>query len=208
MDRTALTIESYDGCAATYARTFRDFALYEAPRRTFAALLSDGARVLDLGCGPGTGSAYLRDLGRGFVFEGCDLSSEMITLARREIPDGTFLVHDLRDPWPFRGPYDAILASFCIVHLDPAETAAFLDRLVEVGRPGTHLALSWIEGSGSVVDSASFSDGRRFWYCRHQGADLRRRLESTGWYILRELSIDYSNPDGSVEPEGFLFARL
>jgi SAM-dependent methyltransferase len=209
MDRTTETIAAYDATAEAYARTFRDFALYQAPRREFASLLDDGARILDLGCGPGTSSAYLRDLHRGFVLEGCDLSADMLAVARREVSEARFHVQDLRQPWSssIAGPYDALVASFCIVHLDPAETAAFLDRLPSLCRDGSLLFLSWIEGTGSGFEHASFGGEQRFWYCRHEGQALGLRLERTGWQILRQLRVRYPNPDGTFDPEGFVFAR-
>jgi hypothetical protein len=36
---------------------------------------------------------------------------------------------------------------------------------------------------------------------------LRDHLERSGWQIARELRVDYPNPDGSLDPEAFLFAR-
>jgi SAM-dependent methyltransferase len=208
MDRTAETIASYDDCAVTYARTFRRFPLYEEPRRQFASLLSDGARIVDLGCGPGTSSAYLRDLRRGFVLDGCDLSPEMISVARREVPEARFNIQDLRQPWTsLRGPYDALVASFCIVHLDAVETDAFIDRLPSLCRDGSLLFLSWIEGSGSGFEHTSFGGPRRFWYCRHEGHALRSRLERGGWELLRHMRVRYLNPDGTFDPESFFFAR-
>ncbi len=206
-DRTDETVAAYDACAARYAEKFTDFALYEAPRRDFAALLSDGARVLDLGCGPGTVSIYLDRLGRGFTFSGGDLSREMVARARHALPTGSFEIVDLRAPLPFVGPFDAIVASFCIVHLDAGETEALLARLAPLARSGSHLLLAWIEGATSGFETATFSAAQRFWYCRHQGAWLRAQLERAGWQIVDERRVLYTNSDGSVEPEGFIFAR-
>lgn len=47
----------------------------------------------------------------------------------------------------------------------------------------------------------------RFWYCRHEAEALGRRLEQSGWQILRQLRVLYPMPDGTLDPEGFLFAR-
>ena len=146
-------------------------------------------------------------LGRGFVLEGCDLSPEMIALARSHVPEGRFVVQDLRAPWPFAGPYDALVASFCIVHLDDAETEAFLGRLPSLCRAGSLLYLSWIDGAGAGFETASFARDRRFWYCRHDGGRLRARLERAGWHILHDLRVDYPNADGTFDPERFVFAR-
>src|SRR5690348_14368613 len=52
-----------------------------ATRDRFAAMLPPGARVLDLGCGPGIQTAWLRE--RGLRPVGGDLSTGMLEQARR-----------------------------------------------------------------------------------------------------------------------------
>jgi SAM-dependent methyltransferase len=207
MDQTATTIASYEACAPEYAGKFHDFPLYEGPRREFASLLTDGARVLDLGCGPGTMSAYLRKLDRGFRFEGCDLSPRMIEMARRDVPEGVFHIHDLRNPLPFHGTYNAIIASFCIVHLDSHQTQALLDRLPSLCERKAILLLSWIDGHGDGFEVTSFGGDGQFWYCRHDGQKLNAHLKRSGWNILRDFRVDYPNPDGTFDREGFIFAQ-
>jgi SAM-dependent methyltransferase len=181
MDHTSTTVNSYDACAHAYDKKFSDFPLYEAPRQEFAELLTDGARILDLGCGPGTMSAYLANLDRAFVLEGFDLSPQMIAMAHRKLPDGRFWIHDLRAPFHLAGPYDALVASFCIVHLNDVETAEFLDRLHPLCKRGSQLYLSWIDGVGGGLETTSFGGEQQFWYCRHDGQRLRSRLEHLNW---------------------------
>src|SRR5688572_30222331 len=59
-----------------------------------AGRLPAGARVLDIGCGPGQFSQYLMD--RGFIVEGIDTSEEMLRIAREKVPDGSFSHMDMR----------------------------------------------------------------------------------------------------------------
>jgi SAM-dependent methyltransferase len=207
MDNTSVTVASYDACVPVYVQKFRDFPLYENSRGAFARLLNDGARILDLGCGPATVSAYLSKLGRGFRLEGCDLSAGMVAAARQEVPDGSFRVHDLREPLPFSGPYDGIIASFCIVHLDDTQTAKLLERIPPLCETGAVLLLSWIDGQGDSLESTSFGGNGKFWYCRHDGRTLAAQLKQSGWKILDDFRVDYPNPDGTFDVEGFIFAR-
>jgi SAM-dependent methyltransferase len=207
MDHSSTTINSYDACALAYDKIYGDFPLYAAPRREFAELLSDGACILDLGCGPGTMSAYLQELDRAFVLEGFDLSSQMVALAHQKLPDSRFWIHDLRAPFQFPLQYDALVASFCIVHLNEAETEEFLGRLHPLCKTGSRLYLSWIDGTGAGFEKTSFGGEQQFWYCRHDGRRLRSRLEYLNWTVLRDFRVDYPNPDGTVDREGFIFAR-
>jgi SAM-dependent methyltransferase len=61
----------------------------------FAALLSPGGSVLDLGCGPGKPmAAYL--IAHGFNICGVDSSPTMISLARHNFPQREWMVADMR----------------------------------------------------------------------------------------------------------------
>src|ERR1700731_4161181 len=52
----------------------------------------DASSVLELGCGTG---AVLAGLGSGFDVTGIDLSSEMVSFARRRLPDARFVHGDI-----------------------------------------------------------------------------------------------------------------
>lgn len=68
-----------------------------------------GLRVLDLGCGYGkTLSKFSK---RGLGLHGVDVSPKMINAAKKNVPDGVFLVHDLKIQLPYEdGSFDFI---FC-----------------------------------------------------------------------------------------------
>lgn len=70
--------------------------------------LAPGARILDVGCGPGR---HAHELGRrGFVVHGVDISETFIDVARADAPDAvTFEVMDARS-MPFDAEFDLVLS--------------------------------------------------------------------------------------------------
>lgn len=58
--------------------------------------LPSGARLLDLACGRGRHARWFT--ARGLEVTGADISPESIAEARANVPDGRFLVHDMREP--------------------------------------------------------------------------------------------------------------
>ncbi len=101
-------------------------------------VLGPGARVLDLGCGPGL---YALDLAsRGVRVHGVDVSRRSVAharaeAARRGVP-ATFEVGDYLHA-ELAGPYDAALLVYedvCV--LSPEQRAVLLRRTREVLRPG------------------------------------------------------------------------
>ena len=81
----------------------------------FAALVPDGGHILDIGCGPAKPiAAYL--IGRGFKVHGVDSSPTMISLARRNCPNGDWTVADMRT-LALGKRYDGLLAWDSFFHL-------------------------------------------------------------------------------------------
>jgi SAM-dependent methyltransferase len=78
----------------------------------------DGARVLDLGCGPGTLVAYLGNV----EYVGIDVSERYIAQARREFGDrAEFRVGDATRVDDERRDFDLALAFGVLHHLDDTE---------------------------------------------------------------------------------------
>ncbi len=100
-----------------------------------------GQIVLDLGAGTGNLTAL-------FVAAGCrvwgtDYSSEMLVLARQKLPQVSFVMADLRDPWPTDLPekFDCIVSGYAFHHFDTAEKA----RLIH------NLAVNHLASGGKIV---------------------------------------------------------
>lgn len=53
--------------------------------------------ILDVGCGYGDLYEYLRGKNKSLIYEGCDISPEIITVARQLRPNITFNICDVRD---------------------------------------------------------------------------------------------------------------
>ncbi len=95
--------ESYDRVADSYAHMvattgvgdIRTHPWLRAMMDTFADAVSGLGPVLDVGCGPGTITAYLAE--RGVTVSGVDLSPRMINNARRLYPECSFSVGSSTD---------------------------------------------------------------------------------------------------------------
>ena len=82
--------DTWSRCADSYADTFHMLTSQALPLLMQVAAIRGGERVLDLGCGPGDGSATLA--GTGARITGVDFSRQMIDVARRRHPQIAF--HD------------------------------------------------------------------------------------------------------------------
>lgn len=113
----------------------------ELHRRVFEELIPTGARVLDLGGGPGQWTAWLLERGHHVVL--ADLSPTMLAIARRELrarglqADGVVEV-DARDLSRFAdGEFDVVLALGPFYHLiEVVDRTEALEEARRVLRPG------------------------------------------------------------------------
>jgi len=103
-------------------------------RYRFAASEVKGHRVLDLACGSGYGSRFLKDAGALEVV-GVDRDPDIVTYARERYgaPGVTYLAGDALSP-PVTGPFGAVVSFETIEHLDDAEGFCRVCR--EILRPG------------------------------------------------------------------------
>ncbi|UWR00101.1 class I SAM-dependent methyltransferase [Rhodobacteraceae bacterium S2214] len=105
------TIAFYDTAAGDYAAKFAK-SRPDAQLTAFMDLLPNGGRVLDLGCGPATASAHMRNA--GFDCDPVDASDGMIKIANN--------LHDLGarkltfDELDMIADYDGVWANFSLLH--------------------------------------------------------------------------------------------
>ncbi len=107
--------------------------------RVLLARLPEGARVLDLCCGTGAVAGYL--VRRGFPVTGVDASEEMLRYARREVPEGEFLVANAE---AFRLPpvFHGAICTFdsCSYFLNQEALVSVFRNVHDALRPGGRFA--------------------------------------------------------------------
>jgi cyclopropane fatty-acyl-phospholipid synthase-like methyltransferase len=122
-------IEVYDALAEVYV------GHYECgnPDRPFLneflshLRLARGARLLDVGCGTGSGTKHFFD--HGMRVKGLDLSGSMIEVARRSYPYIRFTRKDIRDSNYPAGELDAIWAGYSLFHMGREDFQTVLKKI-------------------------------------------------------------------------------
>ena len=103
----------------------------------FLDRLSLGAQILELGCGGGRDAAYM--LSRGFAVEPTDGVAEMAAIAQRRL--GREIRVMRFDELAAVGEYDAVYASYSLLHVPRLGLADVLAKIWTALRPGGwHLA--------------------------------------------------------------------
>lgn len=190
------TIDAYEANATAYAKRFRVIRL-TPPLKAFIDALPSGARVLDLGCGPGDASAHLR--AAGIQPDPVDASPAMVALANDRHGIGARL--GTFDDVNAEAAYDGVWANFSLLHAPGADLPRHLAAIHRALKPGGLFHIAMKTGSGEVRDRL----GRSYTYVgRHELAAL---LAEAGFTIIAAANGRERGLAGTLDPFVIFRAR-
>jgi SAM-dependent methyltransferase len=143
--------------------------------------LPAGARVADVGCGPGHHTQLLRE--RGMNASGFDLSYEMLTSA------GTpgVVQADMQALPVADGAFDAVWSAAALLHIPRPSVPRVLGEFARILRPGGRLVLAVAEGKGERWEQVPYgipgSEGVQRWYVFHGFDELSALIDAAGFDV-------------------------
>jgi SAM-dependent methyltransferase len=154
----------------------RDARVVDLVERHAPPARSDRA-LLEIGCG--YGNLLGRFEGR-YRLAGIDLSAHAVRVAKTRLPNAALIAADLQRPFPFRAPFDVIVAVNVIEHLpDPVSAVgAIHGALLAGGVCVVHLPTVNGPVSRAIYRFAYSKDPTHIY--RPSGNELRRLFESQG----------------------------
>ena len=178
-----VTVASYETFAEEYRAGTQEMPdEVRAAIAQFASALDAGARVLEIGSGPGRDALALEDA--GLSVRRTDITPAFVRMLRA---DG--FTADVLDPLsdnlddPERdAPYDGVWASASLVHARREDLPIVLSALARATRPGGAFHLALKEGDGARFSTHGHVGGpRHFTFWREE--PLRAVLEDAGWVV-------------------------
>jgi ubiquinone/menaquinone biosynthesis C-methylase UbiE len=158
--------------------------------------LTPGSRVLDLGCGTGVPTAgMLAETGLEVV--GIDVSTEMLALARRNVPTGRFVAMDLIELDDSLGRYDAACAFFSLLMVRREDIPRVLRRVRAVLNPGGVVAIGMVEGDFDYAPLPFL--GQELSVTAYPQADLEAAIRAEGLHVL-EVDVEEFEPAAAEMP--------
>jgi trans-aconitate methyltransferase len=156
----------------------------------FINALPTGARVHDLGCGPGKSAAQMK--AAGLIVDASDASPEMVTMAcdRFDVAAQLAGFGDLKAIQI----YDGVYANFSLLH---APKSQFADHLLSIHRalkPNGILHLAMKLGTGERRDTLG-----RF-YAYYSAQELNDHLAAAGFSTVAKQTDEALGLAGEMEP--------
>jgi ubiquinone/menaquinone biosynthesis C-methylase UbiE len=158
--------------------------------------LPAGSRVLDLGCGTGVPTAGMLTETRLEVV-GIDVSTEMLALARRNVPTGRFVAMDLLELDESLGRFDAACAFFSLLMIRREDIPRVLRRVRAVLNPGGVVAIGMVEGDFDYAPLPFL--GQELSVTAYPRADLEAAIRAEGLHVL-EVDVEEFEPAAAEMP--------
>ncbi len=176
------TVETYDQIASIWVNNYSPSGFWSAELKKFHELLPTG-KILEIGAGGTRDAKEL--LALGYKYIGTDISSKLLDVARRGLPDQKFYqqsVYKLSFPKKF----DGFWASKVLLHLPKSRINEALQQIRSVVRPGGVGFISLIAGEGEELRQETWDDGSRHkryfaYYFKNEFTDVLKR---NGYEVL------------------------
>ena len=200
--------ESYDRVADAYVELAMGRLEAEPWLRAVLAAFAESVRglgpVLDVGCGPGTVTAHLTELGLDAA--GVDLSPRMVDHARRQHPDLRFSVASATELDIAPASLGGVLGWWSLFNLPRTMLPCVLRTFAEALVPGGQALVGTHVGDGDIPRTESY-DGLPVSWTTHlyRPEDVVGMLVAAGLEVVAELRLPAHPP--SMRPQVLLASR-
>lgn len=196
LDKNKVTYETWNKVASLYEEKVKDFELYNDSYDIFLGQIDKtGAKVLEIGCGPGNITNYLLKKRPDLEVEGIDMSPNMIALAKKNNPTAKFKVMDCRNLDLSETKYDSIIIGFCMPYLSRAEISKLIKYCYSILTKNGSLYFSTIEGDYNNSRFETGSSGDKVYVYYHDEQFLRKVLEDKHFKLHKFMRKDYKKSE-------------
>lgn len=208
MNKQEETFATWNKVAKLYEEKFMHLDLYNDSYDLFcAALPNEKTSVLDVACGPGNISKYLRHKMPACEMDAIDVSPNMIALARSNNPEANCMLMDCREINKLQQKYDGIINGFGVPYLSKEECAVFIIDAATLLNSKGILYISFVEGNYADSGFKAGNTGDRTYFYYHSLKELLNNLEDANFDIITTQEKYYENSKAITETHSIILAR-
>jgi trans-aconitate methyltransferase len=190
------SVSVFNDFADEYEKRFMDISLYkEVMDSLLNRIKCTGNELLELGCGPGNITRYLKARMPELKITGIDLSENMIEKARKNVPDAEFRVMDVRRIKELHHTYDVIIASFCLPFLSYPDFEKMIRDCKDILNNNGILYISTMEGTADRAgfEATSFSGNHKVYFNYYKKEHKEDELKKNDFEIVEYRNQRYDN---------------
>jgi 2-polyprenyl-3-methyl-5-hydroxy-6-metoxy-1,4-benzoquinol methylase len=208
MDPYQITFQTWNKVASLYQQKFMDLHLYDDTYDRFCQLVEKpGAKVFEIGCGPGNITRYLLSQRPDLQVEAIDVAPNMIILAKENNPTASFRVMDCREIDQVEDRFDAIMCGFCLPYLSRQDSAKLFKDCARLLPIGGVAYFSTMEGDyrNSGFEASSTGDESYVYYYGQD--DLQQELLASGFEPVEWMRKQYLKAEDTPSTHLIVIAR-
>lgn len=197
------TIKSYNTTAKEYAKNVSGIC----PTNELDKLISmsNGNKILDIGCGSGEAVKYLTS--KGLKVCGIDLSKNLLYEARRISPQSKFIQMDLRNLSFQNNSFDGIVSIGAHLHISKKDLPNALNECHRVLKSNGTFYLSIKDGEGEIEKPDERYEGvKKFWSFFNPN-EINNFLQDARFKVLENDSISYDDNYRKSNPWMNIFSK-
>jgi len=185
-------IQVFDSCAKEYEKKYMGIGLYVPSIDLFcASIKKDRANIFELGCGPGNITRYVAEQHPHYSIVSTDVSSNMLKLARKNVPSVSFVEMDARNIGNLNGTFDGIICGFVLPYLKKEEAIQLIHDAAGLLEPEGILYISTIEAPYSTSGMTKSSTGEHELYMHyHEFEYLDQAIKDAGLFLLKTQRVE------------------
>lgn len=171
---------------------------YDESYDDFVSGAKQKTNLLDLACGPGNVSAFIKKMQPDIEICCVDLSEDMLEIAKNKIEDGEFYKADILDITIPKRKYDLIVCAFGLPYIESDKISTFVKEVNRFSKKGTAIYISCMAGNLIEEEPMSFAENSTILVQRHKKEDIIKCFQLFEFELANYKTIDYSEPDGSI----------
>lgn len=183
-----MTHDAYAKTADAFALNVTALAPMESIERFAKLLPSQGAKILDIGCGSGRDAKIFTE--KGISVLGIDFCMELINIAKLNAPLAHFQRLDIEKMDFPSATFDGAWAGCSLLHLPKSKLPAVLSKIHSYLKDNGYFYLTLKQGSGEVLekDTRYEEHVEKFW-AFYEENELLTILQSLRFKILESCII-------------------
>lgn len=202
------TLQTWNKVADLYREKFMSLDIYDKTYDFVCdAIQVHGAKILEIGCGPGNITKYLLSRRPDFQILGIDFAPRMIELASLANPRAKFAVMDARNLHEIQNQFAGIVCGFCLPYLSFEELRKFLKDCSGLLNEKGILYLSFVEGDPANSGFKTGNSGDRVYFNYHTLEAVEALLAENQFNDLRVFHVNFRRSETEIEIHTIIIVR-
>ncbi len=201
MNSFNISVHQFNENAEEYCKKFIDISSYQKFLKIFCTLIHrKQADILELACGPGNITRYIKQHIPEAKIIAVDLAPNMIKIAKSIVKDVDFRLMDVRNIESFNCQFDAIMCSFCLPFLSQADAFKLIANCAKLLKTEGIIYLSTMESGENRAgfETTSFSGKDKIYFNYFSQSFLVNAFLANGFNIRHLIRQNYSELDGKI----------